>query len=263
MVGPKSIWCATSVLALVFTTTWGGSGAVSRDHELVQVDPNQETKQAAAAFYDLQEASRYSITGGFGAEFARIGGSNAITDLSDPGGATGVSPRVSLDMTRLNLRGTGQSLSFQSRLSTLQKRAAISYFIPRIFDYPKIDATFSILYDDTHDVRTFQAIRKEASAQIVQHYSKAITMFYRFNYRESSVSNLKINPLLVPLLAQSVRVGIGSFNLVQDRRDDPVDPHKGIYNTVDVGLATKAFGSQASFVRVLARNATTRGWRLA
>ncbi len=206
--------------------------------------------------YDLQEASRYSITGGFGAEFARIGGSNAITDLSDPGGATGVSPRVSLDMTRLNLRGTGQSLSFQSRLSTLQKRAAISYFIPRIFDYPKIDATFSILYDDTHDVRTFQAIRKEASAQIVQHYSKAITMFYRFNYRESSVSNLKIDPLLVPLLAQSVRVGIGSFNLVQDRRDDPVDPHKGIYNTVDVGLATKAFGSQASFVRVLARNAT-------
>jgi outer membrane protein insertion porin family len=206
--------------------------------------------------YDLQEASRYSITAGFGAEFARIGGSNAITDLSDPGGAAGVSPRVSLDMTRLNLRGTGQSLSLQSRLSTLQKRAGLSYFVPRIFDFPKFDATLSILYDDTHDVRTFRAIRREVSAQLVEHFSKSITMFYRFNYRAVGASSLKIDPLLVPLLAQSVRVGVGSFNFVQDRRDDPIDPHKGIYNTVDVGLATRAFGSQTSFGRLLARNAT-------
>jgi outer membrane protein insertion porin family len=47
-----------------------------------------------------------------------------------------------------------------------------------------------------------------------------------------------------------------SVNYIQDRRDDPIDPHKGIYNTVDVGLASKAFGSQVSFGRGLARNAT-------
>ncbi|MES1258399.1 MAG: BamA/TamA family outer membrane protein, partial [Acidobacteriota bacterium] len=206
--------------------------------------------------FNLEEARRYSITGGFGAEFARIGGSNAVTDLSDPGGAAGFSPRVSLDVTRLNFLGAGQSLSFRSRLSTLQKRAAISYFVPRVFSLPKFDATLSILYDDTHDVRTFQAKREEASAQFVQHVSKPITVFYRFNYRNVGVSNLKIDPLLLPRLAQSVRVGIASFNLVQDRRDDPVDPHKGIYNTLDVGWATRLFGSQTSFVRVLARNAT-------
>jgi len=70
------------------------------------------------------------------------------------------------------------------------------------------------------------------------------------------VGNLKIDPLLLPLLAQSVRVGVASINVVQDRRDDPIDPHKGIYNTLDVGLATRYFGSQTSFVRVLGRNAT-------
>ncbi|HZL56338.1 MAG TPA: POTRA domain-containing protein [Bryobacteraceae bacterium] len=206
--------------------------------------------------YDLEEARRYSITTGFGAEFARIGGSNAIADLSDPGGAPGVTPRVSLDLTRLNVRGTGQSISFQSRLSSFQKRASISYFIPRIFSLPKFDATFSIVYDDTHDVRTFQSIRREGSAQIVQHVSKPVTFFYRFNYREVGVGNLKIDPLLLPLLAQSVRVGIATFNVVQDRRDDPTDPHKGIYNTLDVGLASKIFGSQTSFARILGRNAT-------
>jgi len=206
--------------------------------------------------YDIEEARRYSITGGFGAEFARIGGSNAITDLSDPGGAPGVSPRVSLDITRLNVLGVGQTISLQSRLSTLQKRASLSYFVPRIFNLPKFDASFSILYDDTHDVRTFQAIRREGAVQIVEHVTKPLTIFYRFNYREVGVGNLKIDPQLLPLLAQSVRVGVASFNLVQDRRDDPTDPHKGIYNTLDIGLATKVFGSQTSFVRALGRNAT-------
>jgi outer membrane protein insertion porin family len=206
--------------------------------------------------YDMEEARRYSITGGFGAEFARIGGSNAVTDLSDPGGASGFSPRISLAVTRLNLFGTGQSVSFRSRLSTLQKRGAISYFVPRVFSLEKFDATLSILYDDTHDVRTFQSKREEASAQFVERISKSVTAFYRFNYRNVGVSNLRIDPLLLPRLAQSVRVGISSFNLVQDRRDDPIDPHKGVYNTLDVGWATRFFGSQTSFVRVLARNAT-------
>ncbi|MDQ1472294.1 MAG: outer membrane protein insertion porin family [Bryobacterales bacterium] len=223
--------------------------------EMAIQNPDGEEKQKYVLF-DLEEARRYSITFGFGAEFARIGGSNAVTDLSDPGGSPGFSPRVSLDLTRLNFFGTGQSVSFRSRLSTLQKRANISYFIPRVFSLPKFDATFSILYDDTHDVRTFQSKREEASAQFVHHVSKPITVFYRFNYRNVGVSNLKIDPLLLPRLAQSVRVGVASFNLVQDRRDDPIDPHKGIYNTLDVGWATRFFGSQTSFVRVLARNAT-------
>jgi outer membrane protein assembly factor BamA len=75
-------------------------------------------------------------------------------------------------VTRLNFLGMGQTVSFQSRLSTLQKRASISYFVPRIFSWPKFDATFSILYDDTNEVRTFQSIRREAAGQIVQHFRK-------------------------------------------------------------------------------------------
>ncbi len=206
--------------------------------------------------YDLEEASRYSLTTGFGLEFARIGGSNAVTDLSNPGGAPGFSPNISMDLTRLNFLGTGQSISLQGRLSTLQKRVLLNYFVPRIFSSPKLDATFSLLYDDTNEVRTFTAKRAEAAMQIAQHVSRPITIFYRFTYRDAAVSNLKINPLLLPHLAQSVRIGMASFNLVQDRRDDPVDPHTGVYNTLDLGLASKIFGSQSSFGRVLGRNAT-------
>ncbi len=206
--------------------------------------------------YDLSEARRYSITTGAGLQFARIGGSNAITDLSDPGGAPGVSPRLSVSVSRLNLFGRGQTLSLQGVISTLQRRGVLNYFVPRIFNTPKFDATFSVLYDDTYDVRTFQSKREEATLKLTQHVSKPITIFYDFSYRQVGVSNLKIDPLLLPLLQQSVRVGVAEINLVQDRRDDSLDPHTGIYNTLDVGLATKVFGSQTSFARILGRNAT-------
>ncbi len=206
--------------------------------------------------YDLEEARRYTITTGLGAEFARIGGGDAITDLSEPGGGPGFSPRLSVDVTRLNLFGLGQSLTFQGRLSTLQKRALVRHFIPHIFDQRNLDATFSILYDDTHEVNTFESKREEASARITQRVSKPITIFYGFTYRHVGVSNLKIDPLLLPQLAQSVRVGLASFNIIQDRRDDPLDPHKGIYNTIGVDFASKVFASQTSFVRILGRNAT-------
>jgi len=206
--------------------------------------------------YDLQEASRYSITTGLGTEFGRIGGGTPAEDLSNPGGATTLTPRVSLGLTRLNLFGLGQSLGLQILFSTVQKRASLNYFVPRIFSNPNLNGNFTVLYDDTFDVDTFRAVRREVSTQISQHVSKTINTFYRFAYRDVGVSDLKISPYLVPRLAQSVRVGIASFNIVHDRRDDPVDPHKGIYSTLDLALATKYFGSQTSFARILGRNAT-------
>jgi outer membrane protein assembly factor BamA len=47
-----------------------------------------------------------------------------------------------------------------------------------------------------------------------------------------------------------------SANFAQDRRDNPADPHRGMYNTADIGVAGKFFGSQRSFGRILVRNAT-------
>jgi len=229
-------------------------GIFSQVNMAVQNPDGDEARRTV--LYDLQEASRYSITVGLGTEFGRIGGGTPAEDLSNPGGETTLTPRVTLGLTRLNLLGLGQSLGLQIILSTVQKRASLNYFVPRIFASPNLNGTFTVLYDDTFDVNTFRAVRREVSSQISQHISKTLTSFYRFAYRDVGVSDLKISPLLVPRLAQSVRVGIASFNIIHDRRDDPVDPHKGIYSTLDIALATKYFGSQTSFARILGRNAT-------
>jgi outer membrane protein insertion porin family len=216
-------------------------------------DPEGETDEKYVLI-DLEEARRYSMAVGFGAELGRIGGCETCFDA--PGGATGFSPRVSFDITRNNLWGVTHSLSLRTRVSTLDDRAILNYSWPQFAGNENLTLSFTGLYEDSRDIRTFNFRREEGSAQLGQRLSKSITLFYRLTYRRVSTANLKITPFLIPLLSQPVRVGMGSLNLVQDRRDDPLDPHKGIYNTLDLGLAEQFLGSQRNFMRFLARNAT-------
>jgi outer membrane protein insertion porin family len=206
--------------------------------------------------YDLEEARRWSFNTGFGAELGRIGGS--ITSFDAPAGATGFAPRVSVGVSRLNFLGLAHTLSIQTRASTLQRRALFSYFAPQFTGSENLNLTFTTLYDDSRDVRTFAARRLEGSVQLGQKLSRANTLQYRFTYRDVLVdpNSVKITPQLIPILSQSVRVGQISATFIQDRRDDPTDAHKGIYNTIDVAWAARAFGSQTSFDRLLVRNST-------
>jgi outer membrane protein assembly complex protein YaeT len=206
--------------------------------------------------YDMEEARRYSIATGFGAEIARIGGCSEC--LEAPAGQTSFTPVLSFDVTRLNLWGLAHSVSFRSRVSTLEQRALVNYTAPRIHNRPNLTLSFSVLYDNSKDIRTFTAQRKEASVQLSQRFSKATTFLYRYTYRHVTVdqATLKIAPELVPLFSQPDRVGEVSWSMVQDRRDDPLDSHRGMFNTIDIAIAPTTLGSQLTFGRFLGRNAT-------
>jgi outer membrane protein assembly factor BamA len=204
--------------------------------------------------YNLEEARRYSMAVGFGAELGRFGGCLACFDA--PAGATGFSPRISFDIARNNLWGLTHSISLRTRASTLDQRALLSYSLPRFRSTDNFSVLFSGMYQRSRNVRTFNFQRAEGSVQLTHRQSKPTTIFYRYAYRRVGVSDLKVTPFLLPSLSQAVRVGIVQINVVHDRRDDPLDPHKGIYNTLDLGLAERALGSQRNFLRVLARNAT-------
>ncbi|HME09127.1 MAG TPA: POTRA domain-containing protein [Bryobacteraceae bacterium] len=204
--------------------------------------------------FDLDEASRYTLRLGVGADVSRFGPSTM--DLSQPDNATGFSPRFSGELSRLNFLGIGHTVSVQGRVSTLEQRVLLNYFAPRFLNADGRNITFSLLYDDSRDVRTFTSRREEGSVQISQKFTKAVNGLFQFSYRRVGTSNIAIPTLLVPQLAQPVRIGLFSASLIQDRRDSPTNPTHGIYNTIDVGVASNIFGSQRSFVRALGRNAT-------
>jgi outer membrane protein assembly factor BamA len=94
--------------------------------------------------------------------------------------------------------------------------------------------------------------------QLSQQLDRTTTLLYRYAYRRTSIdeNTLNIEPLLVPLVSQPVRVGLLSSTYISDRRDDPTNTTRGIYNTVNVALASKYWGAQPNFARMLAQNST-------
>src|SRR5438105_6380154 len=99
----------------------------------------------------------------------------------------GISPRVSLDITRLNFRGRDQTLVFKGHYGRLQKRGLVSFESPRWFDFENLKFSLTAFYDNSADVRTFTAQRLEGSAQIEQALGRITTLLYRFSYRRVQV----------------------------------------------------------------------------
>ena len=115
----------------------------------------------------------------------------------------------------------GQTLGLQTAVSTIDQRAALTYFIPQFVSNESLSLTTTALVENSNDIRTFTAHRREGSMQLSQRLSRAYTFQYRLVFRNVSLSNLKINNLLVPLLSQPETVGLGEFSIIQDKRDDP------------------------------------------
>jgi len=200
---------------------------------------------------NLSEARRYTFDYGLGFE---VQTGSTPSGTTNPQGRTGASPRVSFDVNRLNFRGRGETIFFQSHFGRLQQRALLGYAVPNWLDREKLKLTFNVLYDNTLDVLTFTSQRLEGSVQVTQSVSKATTLLYRLAYRDVKVANLVIDPNLIPLLSRPVRIGMPSFTYIRDTRDNPVDSHKGNYFVIDTGVTSHVLGSQANFARFLVQH---------
>lgn len=222
------------------------------DTAIQNPDGNAENKNL---LFQIKEAKRYTFNYGFGLEFGT--GVNQSQGTS-PQGQTGVSPRVSFDVTRLNFRGRDQSIIFKSTLGNLQKRALLSFESPRFFDLPTWKWTVSGFYDNTRDVNTFASERLEFATQLEEKVSKAITLLYGFSYRRVKATDFPPNfdQSTIDLNSRPVRVGIPTLTFLRDRRDDPIDATKGNYTLANVGAASGIFGSEANFGRIFFQNST-------
>jgi len=203
---------------------------------------------------DLQEARRYTFLYGFGLEF-QTGQPNAI-GTNQALGETGVSPRASLGITRLNFRGRDHTITFKGDIGSLEQRALVNYVAPRWLGSPNWKLSLLSFYDNTIDVTTFTSRRAEGSIQAEQIINKTSSMVYSFTYRQVKASDIQISPVQIPLLSLPVRVGEPGLSYIRNTRDNDLNPTKGMYIAGNAGVADGRFGSQTDFSRVLIQNAT-------
>jgi outer membrane protein assembly complex protein YaeT len=206
-----------------------------------------------------QEAKRYTFTYGLGLEFATglPSGTNA------PAGTTGVSPRVAFDITRLNVGGRDQTLTFQSHVGTLQQLGLISYEVPKLFNDGNLKLFYTIFYDNSLNVATFTSQRLEGKIDLRQEIGRqqanhTTSITYRFDYRRVKASDFAadFSPVEFSLLSLPAHVGGPGFTYIRDKRDNPLESTKGQYFTIDGFVASSYVGSQSDYGRALAQDST-------
>jgi outer membrane protein assembly factor BamA len=220
----------------------------------------------------LTEAKRWNVTYGFGLE-AQTGTpqSGMISEASciqlkinpcnklSQEGKTGISPRVSLDVSRINLWGTQDSLTLHSSYGLLQQVAILTLQNPHLYGSKNFSAAISGGYSNIRDITTFTASTLQGDFRVTQKLRRRDTFIYDFLYRRVAVdpNSLQVSADLIPLLSQPVRVGGPGVTWFHDSRSPgPLDAVKGQYTTLQTFVASSKFGSQTDFWKIDGTNST-------
>jgi outer membrane protein assembly factor BamA len=220
----------------------------------------------------LSEARRWNVTYGFGFEAETgtpktgvISPASAIQMGYSPSatisqeGKTGVSPRISMDVSRINLRGSDDSLTLHSSYGLLEEVAILTFLNPHFFGKEKLSDSISGGYSNVQDITTFQASTLQGDYRITQKVKRTDTLIYNFEFRRVAVNpaTLQVSANLIPQLSQPVRVGGPGITWFHDKRDPgPLNATKGSYTSVQEFFASSKFGSEANFSRTDLTNST-------
>lgn len=199
----------------------------------------------------VEEAKRWTLGYGFGLDVQRL-------ENNQPQGQYNASPRLSLEVTRIDVGGRPQTFSLRGRFSDLEKGGQASYLIPHILNHEKLDFRLTALDEETSDVLTFTAKRQEADVSLERRTSPSTFILARYSFRKVAViaSTLHIEPEEIPLFSQPARVAMTSLTYVNDHRDNPVDATRGSYSLLDAGVAWSGLGSEADFTRLSGQNSS-------
>ena len=220
----------------------------------------------------VTEAKRWDVTYGFGFEAqtglpaqGQISAASKIQLGLDPNaqfsqeGKTGVSPRVSLDVSRINLRGSDESLTLHTTYGLLERIATLTFLNPHLRGSKNFSASVTGGYSNVSDISTFTASTLQGDFRVTQKARRTDTFIYDFQYRRVAVDpgSLQVSANLIPILSEPVRVGGPGLTWFHDKRQpSPLDATKGSYTSLQEFLASSKFGSQTDFNRTDVTNST-------
>ena len=230
-----------------------------------EVDPKAQitTQTKEDVLVKVHEAKKNQITYGFGFEVINRGGSVPGGTVVVPGlppvglptnfqtsQTTFYGPRGTFQYTRNNLRGKGESFSFTGFAGRLDQRAAVYYIDPRIF-WTRWRATTSISAEVNEENPIYSSRQGLGSFELQRDLdkSKKTSLFLRYSFSQTDLSRILIKDL-VPTADQHVRLSTVAANVTHDTRDNPLDEHKGMLDSVELDLNTTKLGSSVDFAKL-------------
>ena len=230
-----------------------------------EIDPRRQitTQTQEDVLVKVHEAKRNEITYGFGFEVINRGGSLPSGTVALPGlppvglpstfetsVQTFWGPRGTFEFSRRNLRGLGETFSISALGARLTQSGAVSYAQPHFLG-SSWRSSLAISGEHNSENPIFTSLLADFGLQLQKQLDKAGTQTasLRYGLRQSAISNLLI-PDLVPPADRHVRLSTLGGSYIRDTRDNPLDAHKGVYQTAEIDLNPTALGSSVSFARL-------------
>ena len=230
-----------------------------------EVDPKEPvtTRTRNDVLVKVHEAKRNDFTYGFGFEVIARGGNIpsgtvALPNLPPIGlpssfttsQTTFYGPRGTIQYTRNNVRGKGESLSFTGFAGRLDQRGAVYYIDPN-FRWSHWKATTSFSAERNEENPIFSSQEEQGSFQIQRPIDRSLNDLFFLQYSFSQVNLTRILiPGLVPSQDQHVRLSTLSANITRDTRDNALDEHKGVLRSLELDFNSTKLGSSVDFVKL-------------
>lgn len=233
-----------------------------------QADQQNHDRQSADVLVKVHESKRNSLTYGVGFLVTPRTGQISTGIVQLPGlPAVGlpstfkpiqkslISPEGSVTYSRRNMRGRNETASVSTVVSRLDQRLTFTYADPQ-FRNSIWSSLFSFSAERTTQNPLFAARLGQVSLQFARPLNSAQTerLELRYSFERTSLTNLLIKGF-VPPEDQSILTSTLSASFIHDTRDDPLDAHRGVFETVDIGLTPTVLGSTDSFARIFGQAA--------
>jgi outer membrane protein assembly factor BamA len=166
---------------------------------------------------------------------------------------------VSLDVSRINFRGTEDSITLHSAYGLLEQIAVLTFQNPHFMGSKNFSSLVSGGYSNIQNITTFASSTLQGDFRVTERWKRTDTFIYEFLFRRVKVdpNSLRVAPDLIPLLSQPVRVGGPGVTWFHDtRQPNPLDAVKGTYSTLQGFLASSKFGSETDFWKLDGSNST-------
>jgi outer membrane protein insertion porin family len=238
-----------------------------------EVDPRRQitTQTTEDVLIKVHEAKKNTMTYGFGFEVINRGGSIpsgtvALPNLPPVGlpsnfttsQTTYYGPRGSFQFTRNNVRGKGESLSATAFAGRLDQRVA-GYYIDPNFRWSKWGATTSILTERDEENPIYSSQVEDGSFQLQRFLDqkKHDVFFMRYSFSQTDLTRILIPELVLPQ-DQHVRLSTIAANFTRDTRDNPLDAHKGMLQSIELNFNATKLGSSVNFAKLIGQAAYYR-----
>ena len=230
-----------------------------------EVNPKRDitTQTKEDVLVKVHEARRNEFTYGIGFEIVNRGGSIPSGTVAIPGlppvglpanfvtsEVTYYGPRGSILYNRNNMRGKGETLSLTGFAGRLDQRGAFYYIIPHV-NWSSWRATASISAERNEENPVYSAQVETGSLQFQRPLDRLNhrVLFFRYSFSKTDLTRILI-PDLVPPQDQHIRLSTLAANITRDTRDNPLDEHRGVLQSLEMDFNTSQLGSNVDFAKL-------------